>query len=45
MNGAIQFLDPKIMVLDTKIILLAALVKTLCPKTHFRKMAENITYS
>ena len=35
MNGAIWFLDPENMVLDTKIIILSALVQKLWPKTHF----------
>ena len=41
-NSAIWFLDPKDMVLETKIIILAALVQQLWPKTHFREMVENI---
>ena len=44
MNGTIRFLDPENLVLDTKIIILSALVQKLWPKTRFRKMAENITY-
>ena len=36
MNGTIRFLDPQNIVLDTKIIILCALVQELWPKTHFR---------
>ena len=36
MNGTIWFLDPENMVLDTKIIILSALVQKLWPKTCFR---------
>ena len=36
MNGTIWFLDPENMVLDTKIIILSALVQKLWPKTRFR---------
>ena len=35
MNGTIWFLDPQNIVLDTKIIILCALVQELWPKTHF----------
>ena len=43
-TGAVRFLDPKIIVWDTKIIILCASVQELCPKTHFHEMAENIMY-
>ena len=36
MNDTIWFLDPENMVLDTKIIILSALVQKLWPKTRFR---------
>ena len=39
-----QFVDPKNMVQDTKIIILAALVQKLWSKMHFCKMAENLMY-
>ena len=44
MNGTIWFLNPKNMVLDTKIIILAALVQKLWAQKRFRKMVENIMY-
>ena len=37
-------LDPKNMILDTKIIFVAVLVKKNWPKLHFWEMAENIMY-
>ena len=44
MNSTIRFFDPQNIVLDTKIIILCALVQKLSPKTHFCEMMENITY-
>ena len=44
MNGTIWFLDPQNIALDTKIIILCALVQKLWQKMRFRKMVENITY-
>ena len=44
MNGAIWTLDPKNIILDTKIIILCALVQKLWLKMHFREMVENIMY-
>ena len=44
MNSTIRYFDTQNIVLDTKIIILCALVQKLWPKTHFCEITENITY-
>ena len=44
MKGAIWLLDSKNIVLDTRIIILCALVQKLWPKTCFREMVANIMH-
>ena len=44
MNGAIWFFDPQYIVLNTKIIILWALVQKLWRKICFYKLAANIMH-